>query len=75
MAIDQPDQPGFLGRSDEFAARDQSPVFVAHSQQAFEIIRFARSGADHRLKCEEQAILAECCADGLLDRDIAPKSV
>ena len=45
--------------ADEFAAGDDCAARIAHPQQAFEIIYPPGCRTDHRLKCKEQAILAQ----------------
>ena len=68
VAVDQPDQAHLLDRGDEFAAGDEAAIGLAHAQQALEIIDLARGRAHHRLKGEQQPVLAQRALDRGADR-------
>ena len=55
--VDEPYRSEMFDCLDEIAYRDVLTDFVAHSQQAFEIIDFSGSSAYHRLESKQQAIL------------------
>jgi hypothetical protein len=59
IVINEPDQTQLFHRRDEFAAGDDASPHIAHTQQAFEIIRLARYCANHGLEREEQPALAQ----------------
>ena len=64
VPVDQPDQAHLFDRSDEFAAGDEGlAIGLAHAQQALEIIDLARGRAHHRLKGEQQPVLAQRALD------------
>ncbi len=52
VAVYGSDQTEFLDDGDKFASRDDGPLLVAHSQQAFEIIDHSGCRAYHRLECK-----------------------